>query len=542
MQEKDALYDVISSIWRRKWVAVGVFAAMIVLPVVYVSQLEDEYTAQSKVHIAHMPGLDPGNRSAVQVYNDPISLQTEVEVLKSDPIALAVIDTLDLAAEPEFAPQGVPLSTRVKTLLASVLPIDLGVAEAETPEEMRDRVLKEYYGGLKVSNDGRSALAEIDFTSKDPALSREIANAHAIAYISNRSERRIDPYDATAARLLAPARTPAASKPGSAKMVLGLGVLIALIAGALAALSRDHYLRRDRRLEAVSEELGLGGLAALPVNLAKVMAPKAGRYRTFFDERCRSVARMLHEDHVGEKRVFIVSSALPGEGAAVVAHGLAQGFEALGKPVCLVDADLRGKGLSEQFELEPGAKGVSEWLLGGLQLPETKRKGGLLVLPSGQRRQDAARVMTRDLFERLFTDLAKGFDNVVVLAPPMEPLPDVMLMSPEATSTVLVVRSDARDLQASKRMITKLRDRHAALSGVMLAGNDPEIEDLLSNRATRALVEVTPADSLSARGRRPRGVLLVAPRLAGGEAARTGEPVITQLPNFKRSGHVGAAE
>jgi len=498
MNEKDALYEIASAVWRRKWTAVLVFVLLALPPLWMVSRMAEEYRATAMVHISQMPGLDPDNRSYEAVYVDPVSLRTEVDVLRSEPLALQVIERLGLVDAPAFAaepPSGMALAkARLKALLSEAAGADSAgdAPDGAAADAELERVLRIYMDGLEVQNDGRSALAGVSFTADEPELARTIANAHAQAYLDSRAARRLDPYQAANVRLVAPARLPEGARPGSAKTVLAGGMGLALLIALLAAWLRDRGTKRHHRLRVLAEQLSLRPLVSLPVALADRTMPKAGSRRTLYDERIRSLARLMAEDYGTASSVFVVTSALPGEGAALVSASLARGFEALGYSTCLVDADLRRRSLDRCMSLPAGSKGVSDVIKGDVQLPHAPGDTGLRLLPAGTRCEEAVVSSTRSRFAAMFDDLRSGFEIVIVSAPPLCPVPDALMAAPEATATIFVARSDRADLTLTREALGLLRGRSATLAGLVLTGEDPDTRRLLSERATRDLVEPAP--------------------------------------------------
>jgi uncharacterized protein involved in exopolysaccharide biosynthesis len=113
---------------------------------------------------------------------DAAVVDSQVETIKSEKIAIAVINKLNLTQDPEFSENGM-----VGRLLSA-----LTFAERDTNSEqgqLRKTVVK-FKRSLTVVRIGRSYVANILFTSKDPAKAARIANEVANAYIEDQLDAK----------------------------------------------------------------------------------------------------------------------------------------------------------------------------------------------------------------------------------------------------------------------------------------------------------------------------------------------------------------
>jgi protein-tyrosine kinase len=187
-------------------------------------------------------------------------------------------------------------------------------------------------------------------------------------------------------------------------------------------------------------------------------APEQGQERRFADF-CREIKRplmrrALASDAPAERRLVMVSSALPGEGKTFVTLSLAFSLaRERDTSVLLVDADLPKGHISRAFGLsqEPGLldalvddKRNVESLIVGTDVP------GLTVLPAGQPNEGAAELITSTRMTQIATSLVARHPGRLVLfdSPPL-------LVSIEARGLIqipglvlLVVRSNHTPRQA----------------------------------------------------------------------------------------------
>jgi polysaccharide biosynthesis transport protein len=111
--------------------------------------------------------------SDVQI--DASTTQTQVEVLKSKNISLAVIRKLHLTKDPEFG----------KRLIDRTFGFVFGQSEAPTEQEKEESALDYFEEHRTVNRQGLTYFIQVDFTSIDPKKSAEIVNAIMSAYVED---------------------------------------------------------------------------------------------------------------------------------------------------------------------------------------------------------------------------------------------------------------------------------------------------------------------------------------------------------------------
>ena len=127
-------------------------------------------------------------------------LATEFEVLKSRPLAEKVVRKLGLADEASLAgEEGNPATSGVTGIKDKLLGlVGLGKSEEESArvaeverEIARRELLKDYTERLTILPLRKTQLVEVSFEAPTPMLARDIANAHAEAYIESDLEARL---------------------------------------------------------------------------------------------------------------------------------------------------------------------------------------------------------------------------------------------------------------------------------------------------------------------------------------------------------------
>lgn len=166
-------------------VAVIVFA----IAAAYASLTAPTYTSMASVVLdTKLTPPSPGT-VASEMTIDPAVVDSQVEILKSDKIALDVVDRLNLTGDPEFVGSEPSFLRATIDRLVSVFdPSPQGAVRTDKRQAAAAALGRK----VKVARAGRSILAEITATSLDPVKAAAIANAVAEAYIQDQLSGRME--------------------------------------------------------------------------------------------------------------------------------------------------------------------------------------------------------------------------------------------------------------------------------------------------------------------------------------------------------------
>ncbi len=109
------------------------------------------------------------------------AMESQVEVLKSDEVALAVVKKLRLSDDPRFISVGKP--GFVARLLHNYLPVFFPERPLPSDAERMEQALNAFSRRLSVNRVGNTYAIEIGFKSQYPELAAQVANGIAEAYI-----------------------------------------------------------------------------------------------------------------------------------------------------------------------------------------------------------------------------------------------------------------------------------------------------------------------------------------------------------------------
>jgi len=176
-------------------------------------------------------------------------------------------------------------------------------------------------------------------------------------------------------------------------------------------------------------------------------------------------ANLLFNTEDVHPRVFMVTSALEGEGKTTTATALAESFARYGYRTLLIDADLRSPSVVERFDVvgNVGRTSTTESWLHDLTIEHQLLSislgtdGELYVIPQLKAVTNAPELLGRRFQAALQTLV--DFDVIVIDTPPLLAVADAMTIAPHCTSTLLVVdqqRTDSRQLTAAVNALQQI--------------------------------------------------------------------------------------
>jgi capsular exopolysaccharide synthesis family protein len=240
-----------------------------------------------------------------------------------------------------------------------------------------------------------------------------------------------------------------------------IALFLGLFLGALVALASDQLVPR------VNGTRELGRLIDLPLlgTVPYVRRRFSGRRRALTGieyESYQTLGTSVRFALAAESgpHVVLITSALHAEGKSTVAARLGRTLAQAGHRTLLVSADLRWPTLHELLGT-PSEPGLSELLaeldeatrpprrLSSLvsssiqTVKSSQRHGELDVLPSGQKPDDPARLLTSEGLEAIFAEIAAlEYTYVLIDAPPLLGIADTQALARCADSLLYVARLD----------------------------------------------------------------------------------------------------
>ncbi len=273
-----------------------------------------------------------------------------------------------------------------------------------------------------------------------------------------------------------------ATLPDSIKRItraVSIGTLGFLAPFGLIALW-DLSRGRVNNVEGASQSLSLPTIGRIPLVSRNPLMRRDndGQFdiepiEAEMDEAIDGLASMiLYSSQIDKRQVFMISSAMPGEGKSTVSCQLAQSLARAGKSVALVDFDLRRPSINRYLDL-PLDPGLAQSLFGDLSFEETLQKTGvenLSVMTAGNWNGNLQERCTAGAVDELFQYLRSTFDLVVVDSSPVLPVHDARVIGKYTDGVILTLVRDKSRLPASAQACEILRSFGATLLGTVMIG------------------------------------------------------------------------
>ncbi len=181
---------------KRQWrVIAGCVLAMLTIAVIYIVFAQKMYTGTSIVVIDfHSFGTSTTGESAELIFNTT-AVDNEVEILKSQHVALDVINQLKLLDDPEFT--GPSFFGKIFASIPFLKP----KPPADPQAALTMRALDKFADHLTITRVNKTYVLQIDFLSKSAKKAADIANAIAQAYINGQLDAKLESNTRTSAWL-----------------------------------------------------------------------------------------------------------------------------------------------------------------------------------------------------------------------------------------------------------------------------------------------------------------------------------------------------
>ncbi len=199
-QESSAsIGDALAILKRQKWTILTALLITTVLAITYSVMSTKQYTGTALFFVdARKVNLLQDQSILGEAVLDSPTMDSQLEVIKSERIALAVINKLDLKHDPEFTNPRPGLIGFLLSPITSFAGRLFGSSSSSTKGDanllLERQVVEAFERNLTVKRQGLTYVVEIDYMSVSPTNAARIANAVADAYMQDQLDTK---YDAT---------------------------------------------------------------------------------------------------------------------------------------------------------------------------------------------------------------------------------------------------------------------------------------------------------------------------------------------------------
>jgi len=307
--------------------------------------------------------------------------------------------------------------------------------------------------------------------------------------------------------ILNPAPEPTSPIKPNKPLNMIVGTVVGLMLGFVFASVRENLDTSIGTIEEVEEYLRIPVLGLIPhiyvdkkrfkglnpheEKTARLQANLVLQYdpKSVFAEAYRALQTNIKIVRIkeGEKKVILITSATINEGKTITAANYAVATAQTGARVLLIDMDLRKPILHRIFgvqrepgitdvlignaKLEESTKGVSDFLVGGLDVDSLLRIPGienLKLLPAGFMPPNPTTLLNSEGLRELLQRFKNEFDLIVLDCPPVLPVADAIILGDMVDAVLLVYQVGRVARGALRRASTQLTNANVSILGVVL--------------------------------------------------------------------------
>lgn len=268
--------------------------------------------------------------------------------------------------------------------------------------------------------------------------------------------------------------------PSQTLKFIVLGLLGGLAAGVAAAFGLNYLDPSLRTIDQVEQRLGVGVIAAVPmIKKQDIKTGGGGAFLPVLRDRSGVVAEAFRTMRASlamipgreKNRVFLITSAMPGEGKTFTSTNFAATLAQQEFRTLLIDADLRKPSVSRLLFNENVKPGLSEVLLGQATLDEAivpTKAENLWVLTAGGIAPNPSELLAQPRFKEVIDELRTRYDRIVIDSSPVLAVRDPLLLARAVDTCCLIVRASHSPSKATSQAVRLLAEADTPATGVVL--------------------------------------------------------------------------
>ena len=199
--------------------------------------------------------------------------------------------------------------------------------------------------------------------------------------------------------------------------------------------------------------------------------------RPVFSESWRNLrSGLLFMPHAHQdRRILMVTSAIPGEGKSTVAANLAIILAQGGSRVLLVDADLRRGVLHKRFALSDNLQGLSDVMKQQTPWREAVKETGipnLSIIPRGRSVLHPGELFLKPVTDLFLRESSEEYDILLLDTTPVMVIDDAANLAPKTDDVLFVVRANYTSSRLANTALSHLYMRQANVLGIIFNSVD----------------------------------------------------------------------
>jgi capsular exopolysaccharide synthesis family protein len=267
--------------------------------------------------------------------------------------------------------------------------------------------------------------------------------------------------------------------PSQTLKYLILGLFGGLAAGIAVVFGLNYLDPSLRTIDQVEQRTGIGVVAAVPQIGESLVRGGGGANLPTIQDRRGVVAEAFRTMRAtlalisgrDKNRVFLVTSAIPGEGKTFTSTNFAATLAQQDLKTLLIDADLRKPSVSKLVFDENRKPGLSEVLLGQCSIEQAVQPTAvenLWVIPAGGIAPNPSELLAQSKLREVVESLKEKYDRIVIDSSPVLAVRDPLLLASLVDACCLIVRAGHSPSRATTTAVRLLAEAGVPAKGIVL--------------------------------------------------------------------------
>lgn len=370
------------------------------------------------------------------------------------------------------------LNTKAATQIVNTFPyiLNSGILQKKIAEDLGMETIP---GSMSTETLGNTNMVTVIITSSDPEDAYAILES-AIKHYPEVAEPVIGAVSMNLLDITGVPENP--SNPLSFTSSIMNGVLAGAALSVVILLIYAFGRRTIYEEEDFKKILNIDCICAIPQIIFKKRGKEFRKDISIYNKKISQTfleairvlrARVEKEAARNDLKVFLVTSAAPGEGKSTIAANIAMALAMKEPKVVLVDCDLRNPSVRERLNMPEEGLGLYEYLMREAELKDIlqwNEEYKMYVVPGGKPIGNGAELIDSPRMYELM-ELLKDFAEYVILdTAPVGVLTDTAVLAQAADAALFVVKQDYANRSAIMDAIEQLSESDVLISGCILNG------------------------------------------------------------------------